>query len=100
MIGFDFVTRHKKDQTAVNIGNVHDDGTKKRIMSHFVTSELDLGAFIIKASVIESDTNMRFVNIAKSIGMNTFAADGYFIEYAASKDIKKRLHRQILLIHQ
>lgn len=72
-----------------------------------------MGAFVIRSDFLSNNTLMRFVNITKvmlakptkvmldaEIVIDLAQADGFLVEYAYKMSQTRRLHRQVLLIHQ
>ena len=97
---FDFISHHKRWADFIE-DIVHDDGTKKTITAQLQATQIDLGAFIIKHQMLVDDPSMRFILIQKALANSiVHDSDGYLIGYATNKSKKKRLHRQVLLVHQ
>jgi hypothetical protein len=63
-------------------------------------SYVDLGAYIIKSSLFKNDSLMRFIKICKTQNVSIYEADGHLAFYIAERTIKKRIHRQVFLVHQ
>lgn len=99
IVGFDFVSRYVVGEV-YDGREVFDDGSRKYKECMFQIGAIDLGAFVIKANLIWEDKELRFVSSCLQSGKEIKLADGIFIERATNKNVKRRLHRQILFVHQ
>ncbi|KAJ3373489.1 hypothetical protein HDU91_006890 [Kappamyces sp. JEL0680] len=95
IIAFDFISHHKWSD-ARQEGYHVTDGTRVSINADFRTMHVDLGAFVIKAEFLAGH-HLRFVRAGQT---DFFTADGSFIEQAAALTDRKRVHHQVLMIHQ
>ncbi|KAJ3347610.1 hypothetical protein HDU91_006738 [Kappamyces sp. JEL0680] len=99
IIIFDFISRYQST-IAGSWGDQHDDGTRKVVQSKFQRRYIDLGAFVIRASLMKEDPNLRFVETCRNTQYGFFEADGYLIEASVRKPTKNMVHRQVLMVHQ
>lgn len=99
MVGFDFISRYEQYSPFVH-DQIFDDGSRKVKEATFTVGGIDLGAFVIRKSVIEADSDMRFVHLSNLRRSELKLADGVFIEHGSLKNLKKRVHRQTLMVHQ
>ena len=99
LIAFDFVS-HYKITPPTYISGIYDDGTRKVLPGCFIWGRIDLGAVVIRAKFMLEDAEMRFVKVMRRIEMDIGLADGFLVEYAAKMAKYRRIHRQVLLVHQ
>ena len=100
IIAFNFVTRYISGPLPHLNDKSFDDGTRKVVQVKFEVAHIDLGAFVIRANFLRDNPNMRFVSITRELERDWSVADGLLIVQANEIASSRRIHRQILLIHQ
>lgn len=100
IIGFNFVSRYVGGELPNFYDSSYDDGTRKFVNVRFAVNYIDLGAFIIRADFMRQNPSMRFVTIAQEMRRDWSVSDGLLISHADKIATSRRIHRQILLIHQ
>ena len=104
VIAFDFVSHYgiglpKNQIMSDRNQEIYDDGSHKHVEADFFYGKIDVGAFIIKMTMLAKES-LRFVSIAQSSRWAIKGAGSYLVEYAAKIAESLRIHRQVLLIHQ
>lgn len=100
IIGFNFISHYVRYKPMNRGSEDLDDGTMHVVDSEFEYANIDLGAFVIRAELLDLHKNLRFVAISRISKWDVKGADGYLIAKSSNLAKTSRMHRQVLLIHQ